>query len=657
MAHRHAVEAGEEVEEVYRQFQAHGVDYMAVLEGGNVSGVCSRRGVGFLLGSQFGFAIYHRRPVRRYMEKQWMRVVRGEPLRRVLERALSRTGPEFDADVVLAGEDGGYLGMIPAQRLVATQSRLLDEQFQRLDQQRIELERVNQELFRSVSDLRRAQSRYETLLGNVPLGVALLDASGFVRAANEHLRTLLGMEIGPGGLRQLAGVVIAEQREEFGRLLERHASREGHSETGAGEFVCEVPGRGRRRIRVRTRWVPETSQICACLEDVTEFHEMERRLAQREKHQLLETLVGGIAHEINNKLLPISGYAELLIAEAGSGGTAGSHASRIASSASEAARIVRSLLQLSRPPKQERSVWDMRQVAEDAVGIVGYRARRESVEMRLDLAPGAAWVLGDADQIKQVLINLLVNSLDAMHGAEKRALGMRVSREGAQVVVRVSDTGHGVPPEIARRIFDPFFTTKDPDRGTGLGLAVCFSIASQHGGEIVLEKTGGDGAVFRLSLPGADAGEGGRGGGRAAGSRGETAPGPAPERRAGRVLLVDDEEVVVQLLAQVLEAQCGYRVTTAGDGEAAWQLLEAGEFDLLVTDIRMPVLDGIALAERVQACKPGMAKRILFITGDEGRGRDGHQVESLGIPVLRKPFPLEDLISACDRLIREAGGA
>ena len=238
-------------------------------------------------------------------------------------------------------------------------------------------------------------------------------------------------------------------------------------------------------------------------EALIQHSELERRLVQEEKAMLVRTLAGGIAHEINNKLVPISGYAELLIEELLPFGNSrlDGYCSMIRDSAFESARIISQLLQLARPLPAERTSADLGRLVREGLTLVNLRLKESSTELLLDLPTEPVPVLADASQIKQLVMNLVLNALDAMADRSARRLVVRLGAPGSMATLSITDGGHGIRGEHLTRIFDPFFTTKQSDKGTGLGLSVCLAIARQHGGDIQVESTPGVGTTFHVHLP------------------------------------------------------------------------------------------------------------------------------------------------------------
>jgi two-component system NtrC family sensor kinase len=217
----------------------------------------------------------------------------------------------------------------------------------------------------------------------------------------------------------------------------------------------------------------------------------------------------------------------------------------------------------------------------------------------------------------------------------------------------VRDTGHGIPPDKLRRIFDPFFTTKSVDRGTGLGLSVCLGIVQQHQGEITVSSTLGVGTVFEVSLPLALNTE------EPSPHLEPLHPLPVPMVHAQDrnpaagldVLVIDDEDYVTHLVHEMLGGRLGWRVERIHDGRQAIAMLEQATFDLVITDLRMPGLDGFAILGWIRDFRPALLPKVLVITGDGGSHTMEGELLEMGVPVLRKPFTPEELVTQCRGLM------
>jgi two-component system NtrC family sensor kinase len=652
--HQECVQVGETVEHVHEWFRHHPHEFAAVVDGGTYAGLISRGHLGFLLGTRFGFTLHSRHLIQEHLLPETMVTLSTMPLLDLLEKALTRTGDAFYHDVPLVDPDGRFVGIIPVPALVRAQSSLIAEQFHLAESRRDELLTKNQALFRSLHQLRQSQGRYETLFQHSPLAVALLHPDGRIEAHNPKLQALLG-PVGEleGFLPNLADLMPAKHRDSFLELLSLHDSGASLACNHADEFTLQLPALGERLFKFHTSLVRETGQICTILHDITEQRAIERRMAINDKAELFESLVGGIAHELNNKLAPVLGFSELLQMKLeGLGGhdALQSYCNAISTSAQESVRIIRQLLQLSRPATMELSPTDLGAILNEASSIMRFRLRGADAEMRVLVPEEPIWILADAGQIKQVLINLMINGVDAMEHSTRKVLEVRMEIQGAYASLSVSDTGHGISADKLNRIFDPFYTTKPVDRGTGLGLSVCLGIIRQHHGEISVKSTPGEGTLFRTLLPLAKA-------------EGQPDPGlaftqaPRPERTSRlestsglprmNVLVIDDEEYITSLVQEVLRSRLGWRAERVHDGRQAIQRLESASFDLVITDLRMPGLDGFAILGWIKEFRPALLPRVLVVTGDSGGANLDQQLLDLGVPAIRKPFTPDDLIDQC----------
>ena len=646
--HREAVNAATSLEQVQREFRARRVEFLAVVRDGAVIGLCARGQVGFIMGSRFGFAIYSQHTIDTALVVNPLIIVQGTPIRAVLDAALARTGDDFHEDVVLVDAKRRLIGLIKVETLAQLQSRLVAEQLDELREQGEVLRRQNLELFQANHAARQSQGLYLGLFASHTLGVALLDREGRIHEHNRRLAELLNFGDGPMAIASLTGWVTEKERTAFLALLDAHA--EGASVQTTQEFTLDVPDRGPRLFRFSTGWIRETGQICACLDDITEQRTIERNLLRQEKQRLLDTLVGGIAHELNNKLTPVQGFAELLGLEANE--RARGYLEPITRSVAEASRIVRQLLEMSKPVAHTTELQDLRTIVEGALVMLRFQVREAHCEVRTVLPAEAVWVLADGAQIKQVILNLVINALHAMEQVAKPVLTIEVRGEGAMASIVVADNGCGIAPENVDRIFDPFFTTKGPERGTGLGLSICFSLVRQHRGEITVQSQPGAGARFTVSLPHERApaqmlfapGEGPR----AKGRPGTDVP------RGLRVLVVEDELVLRRLLQEILSTLFGCRVDVAANGAEALAAVEQETYAMVLSDIRMPVMSGTELYLRLRDVRPELSRRFIFVTGHPGDKQLEAEIAQWGVPVIAKPFTLARLSEACGPFLRTA---
>lgn len=378
-----------------------------------------------------------------------------------------------------------------------------------------------------------------------------------------------------------------------------------------------------------------------------QIEQQREALRQSEKLTAMGSLLAGVAHELNNPLAIVMGRASLLEEKCEQQPELRADAQRIREAAERCGRIVRTFLNMARQKPAERRHIALNDLVQAAVDMLGYTFRSHGIELQLELGSGLPEVQADADQIGQVVLNLLVNAQQALAACDgerqvRISTGVEPRREGREprVWLRVADSGGGVPQALRDKIFEPFFTTKPEGIGTGLGLAVSRSLVRDHGGDLSLERTEA-GATFRLTLP-----ISGR-------PSPESAPAPltpAADAAAARVLVVDDEAEIADLMRAMLEA-AGYEVATAESGAVALELLEMARFDAIVSDLRMPDMDGAALWRAVGHAQPPLARRMLFVTGDTLSPDARAFLETARCPSLDKPFAKHDLLERVAELL------
>jgi two-component system NtrC family sensor kinase len=444
----------------------------------------------------------------------------------------------------------------------------------------------------------------------------------------------------------LTAWVVESDRPAFLAMLQAQARQA--APPGSQEFTLKIPGRGARQFRCSTGWIRETGEICACLDDVTEQRTLERQLGRQEKQTLLDTLVGGIAHELNNKLTPVQGFSQLI--ELHTDEQTRIYAGLISKSVKEAAKIIQQLLQLSKPGSTVTETVDFRAVVEEALTMLRFQIRDSGCVVKTKLPPDPVWIRSDPAQVKQVVLNLALNALQATEDEYFPEINLEVSTADSRATLVVSDNGVGIPPENLNRIFDPFFTTKGPERGTGLGLSVCFSIVRQNGGEITAESRPGSGAKFSVALPL------------------ETAMPLALDlrddetnalllrnaRRGARVLIVEDEIVVARLMHEIFHTKFGCDVDVVTNGLAAFEKLADNRYTLIVSDVRMPEMNGTELFLWLREAQPASARRFVFVTGHAGEKHFEAEIAQWGVPVIAKPFTMAQLISVCAPFLESA---
>ena len=390
-----------------------------------------------------------------------------------------------------------------------------------------------------------------------------------------------------------------------------------------------------------------------------ERRELERRVAARthelsraqetlvhaEKMTAVGQLVAGVAHELNNPLTVVLGYAGLL-AERNADPAIQKKLEMLAAAAESSRKIVQNLLAFARKQKPERVRLDLNDVLQKTLSLRSYHLRTEkiTVDTRLDPKLPATWA--DPQQIQQVVLNLLVNAEQAIeesgHG-DRIGYTTRAVEGGVELIVE--DNGPGMPAEIRSRIFEPFFTTKEVGKGTGLGLSICYGIVAEHGGAIRVESEPGQYTRFTLNLPVAPA---------SVLAAAAEAAARAPEEIAAAlsVLVVDDYPAVLEFVAEAMSG-AGFRIETARGGREAIKRLSTGAaFDAVVSDLRMPDVDGRGLFRFIREQRPELEPHLGFATGDVANAASRKFLESSGRPVLEKPFT----IAALRETVRKLSG-
>jgi len=391
----------------------------------------------------------------------------------------------------------------------------------------------------------------------------------------------------------------------------------------------------------------------------THFNHMTRVLQDRAEEQgrfaAAGELLGGVAHEVNNPLMAIASHAELRLADAGLPAEQRNEMQSILRQAQRAAKLLRGLLRFVRAGEKRTAAVNLNEVVRSAIDLVSYRFLIDEITIEGRLDPELPTVIGDANRLEQVLVNLLSNALDALRGVKpprRLIVDSFLDDTGGRVCVTVTDNGPGVSPDIAPRLFRPFASTKGPS-GTGLGLYISRQIVREAEGELDVVKRAGSGTQFLMWLPTTRQG---------VPSAPAVVPQPAPPAPLGsrmtslegiRVLVVDDEELIRSPMGRFLR-KLGAEVGEAGDGEEALARLEQG-FDphVILADLRMPRVDGVEFYLRLQRERPGLAERVIFLSGDitqlAGRGLAEVPRER----VLVKPVELAELERRIVTFVRE----
>ena len=387
------------------------------------------------------------------------------------------------------------------------------------------------------------------------------------------------------------------------------------------------------------------------LEKTREAYETLRRtqeqLLQSEKMAAVGQLISGVAHELNNPLTAILGYSQLLKSEELMNPRGAGYLEKLYKQAQRTHHIVQNLLSFARQHKPERAPVQLNQILEDTLILREYDMKLSNIVIHREFDPNLPMTGGDFHQLQQVFLNILNNAVDAIQ--EKGGSGeiwIRTEALGSRLSVEMTDNGPGV--QNPHRIFDPFYTTKAVGKGTGLGLSICYGIVKEHGGEIQVRNSPPRGATFTITLPllvvsaPAPAAE----------------PGDSTEAPAGKILLVDDEETVLQLEEEILVAR-GSSVRLARNELDAIDILKRDAVDAVVASANMTDEDSPNLYKWIRKNRPDLAARMVFTISTATEDLIPDLVRNSGCPILRKPFKIDEFCKALQAAlsVSVAGGS
>jgi PAS domain S-box-containing protein len=483
---------------------------------------------------------------------------------------------------------------------------------------------------RTVAALQRSERRSRSILESNMLGIGVWTA-GRVTEANDALLELLGWtreELAAGAL-VTAVLSPAEYRDTDMKALEECVAH-GTCRPYEKEFFRKDGTRVPVLVGGAMVEAEPAYQGVFFVLDLTDRRNAEARLHAAQRMEAVGRLAGGVAHEINNALQGVLGFAGFARRAVAAGTQAAQDVEEIQKAAVRAADITQQLLAFSRRQVRRPTDLDLGRVVTEFTPMM-QQALGPERELVVRVPPGGAPVLADRGQLEQVLLNLTLNARDAMPGGGQ--LTVSVARHDGAVYLEVADTGGGMDARVRERVFEPFFTTKGPGQGTGLGLSVVHGIVHQSGGRIAVESVSGRGSVFRIELPAA----------------GEPPPAPVPLPasdpplgRREKLLVVDDDPAVLGFAARTLE-DAGYQVLRAANGADALQLLaQHPDVALVLSDLIMPVLSGRVLGERISREHP--AVRVAYMSGRPGPDFAGDTGAQDGPPLLQKPFAPDALL-------------
>jgi PAS domain S-box-containing protein len=594
--------------------------------------------------------------------KQWVRIV-VDPDRRIVREALRRFRHNASVNTINIeyrishqnGEKRWLHTKIVAVRDATTkepQSRLREAQSSRAGKVTRLVGSTQDITVRKQSEiaLRASEARFRSITEAHPVPVMIISLrSGGILYASPGAEQLLGLtqELLLGAPFEYILTDEAVRKDLW------QAMRDGQ-EVNLKEVILDCSRDHKLDAALSARRISYQSEeaMVIGLYDLTERKQAEAQISrqqealqQSEKMAALGGLLAGVAHELNNPLSVIVGQSTLLM-DSGTEPKTVTRAEKIFKAADRCSRIVKSFLALARRKPPERKPVSVNTLVQSALELLGFQIRTGNIDIKLDLLPDLPDITGDADQLTQVVTNLILNATQAMEGWEgPHRLTISSGSSDGKVILSVADSGPGVPPDLRTRVFEPFFTTKSNKGGTGVGLSLCLNIVASHGGHVLIQDTDGGGATFVIELPVATSG----GGEAAAGEDAIILP------KDLKILLVDDEVELAQTLADLLEPE-GHKIDIAANGAVALDKLHKGQFDVIISDLRMPVLDGPGLYEALGRELPFYLNRIIYVTGDTLSAHVQTFLNQHPVPVVEKPYRLSDVRRAVADLLKKLDG-
>jgi PAS domain S-box-containing protein len=403
-----------------------------------------------------------------------------------------------------------------------------------------------------------------------------------------------------------------------------------------------IEGNGRR-----SGWVTLALDITERKRADEEKRRLEEKAQMNSRLAAVGEMAAGIAHEINNPLTGVLGFSKLLLEKDSVPEQIKEELGIIADGSQRVADIVKRLLTFARQTKPMRTSANLNELLDNTLKLREYVLRTANIEVFLRLDPELPRSVVDPGQLQQVFMNLIVNAEQAMKEAHgKGTLVVTTEKKGHSIRIYFQDDGPGITHENMKRLFQPFFTTKAVGQGTGLGLSLSRSIVIEHGGELTVASEPGHGATFRIELPITEV---------PAEEPGVTSPTAKAEPAAtakGRILVVDDEPGIRELLKRILTKAGHSADTTADAGEAMDRLAGGDNYDVIVSDVRMPGMNGMELYAGILERAPAMAHRVMFVTGDV-MGADVAAFLGQGtLPYLSKPFSNAEVNEKVDAILR-----
>jgi len=505
-------------------------------------------------------------------------------------------------------------------------------------------------LMDSLAATAAAERNLRLVMDAVPDAIAVLDRDGRIMELNEAAKRMVAAPPEEGAGRSVFEFLDAAAATTVRERLA--AAFAGDVQRFEAAFRRDDGSKGISALLyapVRERG--EVTRVLALARDITDQKHTEQQLQQAEKLTAMGQLVSGVAHEINNPAAIISGFAQTLLLDEMKPEQR-DMLQMIYDEATRIGRITANLLAFARAGGSPRTLVDLNDIVRRTFALRSYHLSTLNIAVTLDLAPEEPKFWADPSELQQMLLNLLINAEQALVAVQTpRAIVVRTAASEEEVRLEVADSGPGIAPEIRAKMFDPFFTTKPEGVGTGLGLSICYGIAREHGGRIWADSQPGRGATFYVALPRDPRREG-----RPVPESPAPPPAPAPPSPAAdtiTVLIVDDETALRNALLRYLGRR-GIQGHGVADGADALRALEQREFQVIISDVRMPGMSGREFMERLRRDRPDLMARLIFSTGDTFAPDTAALIKEAALPTVTKPFDFGELERVIRRVAAEA---
>jgi len=525
-------------------------------------------------------------------------------------------------------------------------------------------ERLEELVKERTLELQQSEQRYKAIFEYTGTAAIIIEPDDTISMVNSKFCEFAGLDSQDiAGLKKWYDFVAPEDIEVMRNYIDARVRLDIKNYAPMQYEIKFISNDGQEKyVYVSLGIIPGTDRAVVSLLDVTEkkkaeqrWHSLEKQLRKAQKMEAIGTLAGGIAHDLNNILSPVLGYADMIMRSSDPAANVYKHSEKIQKAALRAADLVSQVLSFNRRGEEEKRLIKIHPVSKEVLKLLkGSIPSTITIVDSIDRTCGS--VEADPTQIHQVIMNLCTNAYHAMEetggtltvGLKQLTLTVAdmaeyphlVNEGGDFLAIEVSDTGCGMPEDVMERIFDPYFTTKEPGEGTGLGLAVAHGIAVSHGGTILVESQPGSGSSFEVLLPCRQTER----------AKPDIKGGQNLPRGTGNVLFVDDEESLVDFGKIVLE-RVGYKVKGATSSIEALKMFKESphKFDLVITDHIMPKLQGMELAKKILEIRSNIP--VMLCTGTKSDKLIEHAKNAGIIEVLQKPIPMKTLINAINHML------